>query len=179
MKPFGIIYLATNLINWKQYIGQTTGTLETRMKQHFSSAKNGRQKTNYFLNSIRKHGPENFEFIELETCKSLSELNFREEMTIIKYDSLSSGYNSNFGGDNFDRTQKSIEKVSGNWLIIDENENWIIITNLSQYCKNNNLCQSTMNEVSTGLRESCAGFKCYKIVNGSPVMPDFDNFFSY
>lgn len=173
---FGIIYLATNKINLKQYIGQTTNTFENRMAQHFNLAKSGKQKTTHFMKAILKHGPENFEFIELETCNSLAELNFREEMLIIEYDAVDSGYNVMYGGDNYDRTQEQNEKVSNDWLIVDENENWIIITNLFQYCRNNKICYSTMNEVSTGKCESCAGLRCYKVVNGLPIIPDYEDY---
>lgn len=107
MKPFGIIYLVTNLVNLKQYVGQTTQALETRMNQHFST-----KRQDHFHRGIRKHGKENFQFKELETCESLAELNFREEVLIIKYDSLGSGYNSIYGGDVYEKTKAMRKKQS-------------------------------------------------------------------
>lgn len=38
MKAHGYIYLVTNQVTGKEYIGQTTRTLEERWKQHVSDA---------------------------------------------------------------------------------------------------------------------------------------------
>jgi group I intron endonuclease len=55
-----IIYKATNKINGKVYIGQTTRSLEERIKGHLFDAT--RNSIFYFHKAIRKYGIENFEW---------------------------------------------------------------------------------------------------------------------
>ena len=51
----GIIYIATNIVNNKVYIGQTHTKLISRQKQHIYSA-NRKLDTMYFHKAIRKYG---------------------------------------------------------------------------------------------------------------------------
>jgi hypothetical protein len=53
-----LIYKATNKINNKSYIGQTTETLDIRIRRHLYSIKTRRNY--YFCNALRKYGKENF-----------------------------------------------------------------------------------------------------------------------
>jgi len=54
----GIIYIITNKITGKQYVGQTIQKLNRRWGQHITNAKNGLDYLIY--RSMRKHGVENF-----------------------------------------------------------------------------------------------------------------------
>ena len=47
----GTIYLATNLINNKKYVGQTKCSFERRKRNHLSEAKNNPRR--YFQKAIR------------------------------------------------------------------------------------------------------------------------------
>lgn len=57
------IYLITNLINGKQYVGQTIYTAEQRFKQHLRGDL-------YIDKAIRKYGVENFKLEVLCRCKT-------------------------------------------------------------------------------------------------------------
>ena len=59
-----MIYLITNTLNGKRYIGKTSKTLEERWSQHCKNAKYGLE--TYLYKSMRKHGAENFkiEFLQ-------------------------------------------------------------------------------------------------------------------
>lgn len=59
----GYIYLITNLINGKVYVGKTTGTLENRWKQHVEAA--SRNIDTHLYRAIRKYGAENFKIESL------------------------------------------------------------------------------------------------------------------
>lgn len=91
------IYLITNSVNGKQYVGLTIGTLPDRLKQHFAAARKGRKAP--LPNAIRKHG-ENAFSIELirADAQSYAELQDQEIHEIAARDSIRSGYNSAIGG---------------------------------------------------------------------------------
>ena len=55
-----IIYKSTNKITGKIYIGQTTHTLDKRIKGHINESK--KDKNRPFLLSINKYGVDNFTF---------------------------------------------------------------------------------------------------------------------
>ena len=66
---FGVIYLLIDGTNDKEYVGQTTQTVEERFKEH------KRCKTSNIGRAIRKHGAENFSTAILKVCESQEELN--------------------------------------------------------------------------------------------------------
>ena len=81
-KTYGIIYRATNKINGKIYIGQTTKPLNIRMHSHINNALNNKNDC-YFHRAIKKYGQENFIWEIIAKCNSLEELN-RTEIEMIK-----------------------------------------------------------------------------------------------
>lgn len=84
---YGVIYLITNLLNDKKYVGQTTQPLSERIKQH----KYGRQLVD---KAIREVGFENFQVDTLEVCENQEQLNEREKFWIDELDCLQpQGYN--------------------------------------------------------------------------------------
>lgn len=97
-----IIYLITNKVNEKRYVGQTTQSLKKRHWQHINDALV--KKYPYPLHcAIRKYGPENFNVRVLLKCNSMEELNHREGYLIRLFNthiSNNNGYNIRFGGSN-------------------------------------------------------------------------------
>lgn len=91
----GCIYMYTNKINGKQYIGQTKRGLVVRHWQHMS------QHDSYIDRDIEKYGIENFDLEVLEDgIFDPSVLNEKEKYYIAKYDTFNNGYNMTRGGDN-------------------------------------------------------------------------------
>lgn len=87
------IYLITNLINGKQYVGQTIRSdPRYRWREHKSEAK---RHARYLLGkAIRKYGPENFKFEVIEKVLLFDDLSLLETENIIKYNTLvPNGYN--------------------------------------------------------------------------------------
>ena len=91
------IYLITNSVNGKSYVGLTIGTLEDRLKQHFAAARKGRKAP--LPNAIRKYGENSF-FISLIRSDAMSyeELQDQEISEIASRNSIKNGYNSAVGG---------------------------------------------------------------------------------
>lgn len=116
MKPYGIIYVATNTVNGKKYVGQTIKGLELRKKQHINSSFNERQcGYNYaFHVAIRKHGKESFEWVVVDEAYTKEELDEKEIFYIAKFQSMltQNGYNSTIGGSVPIQTPETRKKIS-------------------------------------------------------------------
>ncbi|MDO8714049.1 MAG: GIY-YIG nuclease family protein [Polynucleobacter sp.] len=91
------LYLITNIVNSKEYVGITIGNIQKRLRSHFAAAKRGRK--NALSNAINKYGNENFK-IELlrDDAQSFDELQTQEIEEIAKRDLIKAGYNSAVGG---------------------------------------------------------------------------------
>jgi len=91
------IYKIINIINGKIYVGQTTQSLEERVRKHFSDSKN-KIDNNKFHNAIRKYGNDNFKFEIIEIVDNKELLNERECYWINYLDTVKNGYNTLIGG---------------------------------------------------------------------------------
>lgn len=91
------LYLITNLVNRRQYVGITIGNLSQRLKQHFSAARRGRKAP--LPNAIRAYGEDKF-IIELirDDARTFDELQSQEIDEIARRDTIKSGYNVAIGG---------------------------------------------------------------------------------
>ena len=103
----GIIYLITNQVNGKTYVGKTSKSIEARFKSHkFNAIK--RSLNTYLYKSIRKYGIENFTIESIEEVP-LDLLNEREIFWIAN---LSPAYNMTKGGDGGDMSSSPNFKKS-------------------------------------------------------------------
>lgn len=88
---YGYIYITTNKINGKIYIGQRSGKYDDT---YFGSG-------TLILKAIKKYGLENFENHIIEWCETREQLNVREIYWIKKYNcnaKNNQGYNISIGG---------------------------------------------------------------------------------
>jgi group I intron endonuclease len=99
MIPYGIVYLLTNTVSKKVYVGQTTKSLMARWGQHVRAAKTHSPAPVH--RAIRKHQAVAFKVEILEQCPDQNILNQAEARWIAFYqsDRLISGYNCTSGGD--------------------------------------------------------------------------------
>ncbi len=94
MKVFGVVYVVTNLVNDKKYVGVTTQKLKKRFNQHASCKKYPLGK------AIQNFGRQNFTIEVLEECASKNELMCRERHFIAKLKTkVPNGYNLTDGGE--------------------------------------------------------------------------------
>ena len=103
---FNCIYMYTNKINGKRYVGQAVN-FNVRHKKHIASSYNEKAKYDYnvpFHNAIRKYGIENFKIkILAENIPTQEKMNEYEVFFIKRYDTLcknGKGYNIASGGSN-------------------------------------------------------------------------------
>ena len=91
----GYIYLITNRVNQKKYVGQTRTTIKERYKKHI---KTSRTSNRHLYCAMRKYGIENFIIEELEYVENDNQLDIREQYWISYYNSYYNGYNETKGG---------------------------------------------------------------------------------
>ena len=126
LECYGVIYKITNKVNGKVYIGQTSksGGFKKRYdyggdgiirvyKYHKNHKKYNKTHNEHLLNSMNKHGIENFEVNEIfDIAFSKQELDAKEKSWIAIYNSIDRRYGYNFcdGGSNGKPTREVIEK---------------------------------------------------------------------
>lgn len=90
------IYLRTNKINGKQYVGQTTNIKQRQNAWLYKKIYAGEA----INNAREKYGTDNFTFQILRECKTINELNDWEKYYIDKLNTTSpNGYNLTDGGE--------------------------------------------------------------------------------
>lgn len=99
------IYLVTNLINNKKYVGLTTKTIEHRWKEHINCSHSNGNASEFALHrAIAKYGEQNFIVEQIDTADSENELKQKEIYYIAYFhtytnDPCGYGYNMTPGGD--------------------------------------------------------------------------------
>lgn len=95
------IYLITNMVNGKYYVGQSID-IESRWQQHRTGCYNPNSSSykTYFYQAIRKYGINNFSFSVIEECDE-KELDEREIywIALLNSNQRDIGYNITDGGD--------------------------------------------------------------------------------
>ena len=117
---FGKIYLITNDINSKVYVGQTIQTLNKRFNGHCCYSKSDRSVNMYIKRAIHKYGRDKFHIQLIEECP-VNILDEREKYWINFYNSYNTGYNLTLGGQD------------SNYFNINKLENIIDIKKFEQY----------------------------------------------
>lgn len=91
-----IIYLLTNTVNGKQYVGQTSHGLDIRWLQHCRRAHRGNPQ--HLYNAIRKYGTDAF-IREILEHTTIEDINDREIYWIAELNTKENGYNMTDGGE--------------------------------------------------------------------------------
>jgi group I intron endonuclease len=102
-----IVYLATNGINGKRYVGITVRPLSHRISCHLNSP-------NFFGKALRKYGKEAFKFEVIDRAENEKELSQKEQYWIARLNTMvPSGYNLTTGGERgFKKHPMTIRKMT-------------------------------------------------------------------
>ena len=132
------VYMHTNKLNGKKYIGQTCQKPKSRWG---IDGKKYRTST-HFWNAIQKYGWNNFEHDILYENLSLQEANEKEKELIAKYNTtdMNFGYNLEYGGINGFHSEETKMKISNSNKGKSKNvgkDNWSYGGNFSAETKRN------------------------------------------
>lgn len=116
------IYIITNNINEKSYIGWTSLSLEERLKNHIKDSKNRKYEKRPLYSAMNKYGADKFHIELIEETDNPQE---REIYWIEQYNSYHCGYNATKGGDgksliDFEYAKKRYEEVQNLVLVAKE-----------------------------------------------------------
>lgn len=109
----GVIYMATNLVNGKRYVGKTLVSRAARWRQHCSNARAG--VVTYLYKAMRKYGTENFTVEVIDQALLAEELEAKEIEWIARLGTADPviGYNCTTGGDSGLHTAASRNRMRG------------------------------------------------------------------
>lgn len=141
-----LVYRAVNLITNESYVGSTTHSLESRIKDHLQKANNGSGHT--FQEAIGTYGPEAFTWEEIDTANSLNELAEKEKEYIFKYNSKEEGYNSDVGGG----FKKSVYQYDLDGKLVAE------YNSLENAASAINASKKSISNTCLGKNKSCKGY---------------------
>jgi len=97
-KGGALIYMHTNILTGKSYVGVTVFTMEERWMRHVWAAKTGHEDC-YFHRAITKYGAGCWLHTILEVCPDAKSGNAAEAKWVRELETRKSGYNMTEGGD--------------------------------------------------------------------------------
>jgi group I intron endonuclease len=106
---YGIIYVVTNTVNGKQYVGQTTRSVKMRWYYHARSAKSS---DCLLYCAIRKYGINKFTIEQIDVAESQDELNEKEIHHVARLGTYGGGYNLTPGGKQMRLSEETKRKIS-------------------------------------------------------------------
>lgn len=115
------IYVITNIINGKQYVGLSKDC-HRRWADHYSKSYTSTQKDDIekaLYKAMRKYGRDNFTFQIIEECPQ-EQLAEKEIFWIKKLDTYNNGYNETLGGDQPGEKSRHLGEDHGNAKLTTE-----------------------------------------------------------
>lgn len=161
---YGRVYVITNLINGKQYVGQTIQPLKTRFNGHYYHS----SRHSMLGNSMKFHGKNNFKIETLIECNSREEMNQHEIFYIDNLNTLKpNGYNLALGGyavskGVWELTEESRERMREckrqSFIFNSPGGKDIVVHDLVKLCKDNNLNYRCMSNVHRRVQDFHRGW---------------------
>ena len=155
---YGTIYLITNQVNGKRYVGQTVQSLAARRRQYRYHAKTGNTAID---RALRKYGEQNFIFRELSRvalCDGMDLINKLEADAIAIWDTIvPNGYNLDAGGGNYrsrhPETKKKIsDALKGHSVSRETREKLATASRGKRYCLGRSVSSEVRAKISQRLK---------------------------
>ncbi len=142
---YGVIYVLTNLVNGKKYVGQTTMTLRERLTTHKYQSKRGKYPIN---RAIRKYGIGSFIIEEISSHDDQSSLNDGEIKYIEMFDTTNAtkGYNISIGGNGVGKHSDDTKRK----MSISNKKYFLLYGSRWLGCKHSEESKQIMREKATG-----------------------------
>lgn len=107
-----IVYVITNLLNSKVYVGLSSQSMDDRWYGHRNDARNGSRY--YFHRALRKYGFESWKHDVVRTCETFEEAASAEREIIAQLEACHprKGYNRTLGGDGCAASEATRRKIS-------------------------------------------------------------------
>ena len=93
------VYVITNIINNKQYVGKTNRDSESRLQEHFRESNLSRSENRPLYRAISKYGIDNFTLEVIGRNLTPQEASDLEVEKIRELQTFGNGYNATIGGD--------------------------------------------------------------------------------
>lgn len=107
------LYIITNSVNDKVYVGQTIQVPRLRKAEHWRSGRYNKGNCIAIKNAMYKHGVDKFSFTVIcESCRNLEGLNELEELVIEELQAVKGGYNIKSGGLNHRLPEESRRRIA-------------------------------------------------------------------
>lgn len=103
------IYVITNTVNNKRYVGQTIQSIEERFASH---KRRGYHRCPKLHNALNKYGRENFRVSHVSDAYTQKEADVLEVHFIAKFDTINNGYNLATGGSHGKLHETTKKKLS-------------------------------------------------------------------
>ena len=159
------VYLITNTLNDKKYVGQTKRNLKERWYEHLKKSNNIKINKLSLKNDIILLGKEYFKLEILKECSSLIELNYYEKFFIQKYNTIQEGYNLNSGGTNHELSEDYKKYISENStcskevFVFDSEGNFLkSFYSVNQACRELNVNSKNAFRILAGKRKTTKGY---------------------
>ena len=187
----GVIYAAINLITGKIYIGQTVRKFNIRISRHFSDSKfydskfpralKKYSKNDWEWKILYNNAPREYlSAMERWVVANYDTYNCGYNSTIGGETSYGE-FNSFYGKRHSDETkkhwsnirsgikvprdlvEKRVKSLSRCWVVFQNGGGIVMVKNMSEYCRANNLDSGLMGKVASGERNHHKGNKCVKL----------------
>jgi hypothetical protein len=163
MSYAGFVYEWTNKKNGKKYLGSHRGTIDDG---YTGGGKN-------FVRAVNKYGIDTFDREIVEFVNIVEDIFVREQHYLDERDCAKSKKYYNIsptaGGGDTGNNQDNWKKLSDEWLVVLPTGEEIVIKNMLEFCRQNNLHASAMSQVARGKKGHYKGYKCKKLSNNRDV----------